>query len=556
MENSEINKAVHENSPWLAGNSDWAKEDGSLRELKLAESEGLFSPPKMYYFLKKSFFTKIFEDSTSYGIIVIKGPRRIGKTSTLKLLIDDSIREGFPKESFLYLTLDDDSFFTEIDKKQKLKEILTKIINEYKQKDKPLILILDEVTFYKGWARVLKNLYDSGVIKEGVGIIATGSYSLDLSGAKRELSGRFGPLGEACGEELVFPPRRFAEIAETVLGNSNQFRISYAKNFGEWKKKMFILEYLAGFHTEEQNEKYGYSSKLNSVLEKYYQDLHQLFADTYIYAGGYPRKVYQSLISIRSGKTNIPDERYLSDIYQLIVSDVTKFRLSEEVIRQMLIKMEHPSFQIGGDLDFFCNLDKKIKLEECKKYLEYLSSSGLFEFIPAITNPSQMVLDKNLVNPTTAKLKFCLTDPAVFLAIYFGSRGMRKIFENSQTLFEKEPKVRELLYEAITIAHTAYINPIRNNDPKTLAFILDIENKSEEELSDVLGWYSDYRKRLIVVPIEVKTGKLNYVELNKKADKLKEKYSINKLVVVADTDKIEITEKLSIIPIEIFLLLI
>ena len=182
MENLEISKIVNDNSPWLAGKSDWAKDDGSLRELKLAESEMLFSHPKIYYFLKKSFFTKIFEDPKSHGIIVIKGPRRIGKTSTLKLLIDDSIREGRPKESFLYLTLDDDSFFTEISKKKFLKEILTQIINDYKQKDKPLILILDEVTFYKGWARVLKNLYDSGFIKDGVGVIATGSYSLDLSG--------------------------------------------------------------------------------------------------------------------------------------------------------------------------------------------------------------------------------------------------------------------------------------------------------------------------------------------------------------------------------------
>ena len=296
---------------------------------------------------------------------------------------------------------------------------------------------------------------------------------------------------------------------------------------------------------------------LDSVLKNYYQILHNLFVDTYIYAGGYPRKVYQSLISSRSGKTNIPDERYLSDIYQLMVSDVTKFRLSEEVIiRQMLIKMERPSFQIGGDLDFFCNLDKQIKLEECKKYLEYLSSSGLFERVPAITNPSQMVLNKNLVNPSTTKLKFCLNDPAVFLAIYFGSRGMRNIFESSKNLFEKEPKVRELLYEAITIAHVAQINPIRKNDPKNLTFILDMENKTEEELSDVLGWYSDHQNELIVIPIEVKSGRLDYRELNGKAYRLREKYSINKLVVVADTDKIEITENLSIIPIEIFLLLI
>ena len=210
MQKNEIEKIVLQSNPWLEGVVDWAERDGSLIELKKAESEGLFSPPKMYYFLQKNFFIKIFDDPSDYGILIIKGPRRIGKTSTLKLIIDDMIKDGHPKESFVYLSLDEDSFFAEVEKKKRLKEILLNIIELYKQEGKPLLLILDEITFYKGWARVLKNLYDSGVIRNGIGVIATGSYSLDLSGAKRELSGRFGPLGEQCGEEIVFPPRRFS----------------------------------------------------------------------------------------------------------------------------------------------------------------------------------------------------------------------------------------------------------------------------------------------------------------------------------------------------------
>ena len=556
MENQDIDKLVNESSPWLKGDSNWSDKDGSLRELKIAESEGLFSPPKTYFFLKENFFQKIFENQELYGTLVIKGPRRIGKTSTLNLKIDDLIKEGRPKSSFIYLTLDEESFFTEVDKKKILKEILSYIIKNYKPKDNPLILILDEVTFYNGWARVLKNLYDSGIITEGVGVIATGSYSLDLSGAKRELSGRFGPLGEKCGEEMLFPPRRFLEIAETVLGDSNDFRQTYATNFGSFPKKMGILEYLAGFQTEQENQKFSYTRKLNNVLKYYYKDLHKLFSDTYIFAGGYPRKIYLSLKSLRSGTMTIPDDRYLSDIYQLLVSDVTKFKLEEDIIRQILIKIEYPSFQVGGDFDFFCNLNTKIKIEECKKYLDYLSSSGLFDLIPAILNPLQINLEKNLINPSREKLKFTVNDPAVFLAIYFGSRGIKSIFASAENLFSKIPKTKEMLYEAIVLAHTYRINPIRNNNPKTLAFILEKKEKSEEELLDVIGWYSDHKKQLILLPIEVKTGKLDYSELNRKADRLKQDYSIKRLIVVSDTDQIEITEKLAVIPIELFLLLI
>jgi len=491
MQKAEIDKLVLDNSPWLANKNDWAKSDGSLRELKKAESEGLFSPPKIYYFLRRDFFEKIFSVPEAYGTLIVKGPRRIGKTSTLKLIIDDMIKDGFSKESFIYLTLDEDSFFTEVEKKKKLKDILSTIIQDYKVEGKPLLLILDEVTFYKGWARVLKNLYDSGIIKEGIGIIATGSYSLDLSGAKRELSGRFGPLGEGCGEEMIFPPRRFLEIAETVLGDANNFRKTYAQTFGFYAKKMGTLEYLAGFQSESDNQKFGYTRMLKKMLNLYYTDLNQLFINTYIFAGGYPRKVYESLESIRSGKMNIPDSRYNSDIYQLLKSDVTKFRLKEEVIRQILAKIEYPSFQLGGDLGFFCNLNPNIKLDECNKYLEYLSSSGLFCTVPSIQNPDQLDLNKNLINPSPSKLKFTVNDPAVFLSIYFGSRGISKIFENSQDLFIKDPKTKELLYESITSAHLSLINPIRNNDPKTIAFLLDIEGKTEEEINSLAKEIAD-----------------------------------------------------------------
>ncbi len=58
----DIQSIINQNNPWRdSSNKDWAINDGALKELKKAESEGFFHPPKLYYYLKKEFFNKIFE---------------------------------------------------------------------------------------------------------------------------------------------------------------------------------------------------------------------------------------------------------------------------------------------------------------------------------------------------------------------------------------------------------------------------------------------------------------------------------------------------------------
>jgi len=122
-----IQSLIAQNNPWRdTQNKDWAVKDGSLSELKKAESEGLFSPPKFSYYLRKEFFNKLFveRDETS-GVLIIRGPRRIGKTSTLKYIIEEMISEGYSPDSFLYLSLDLDEFFVEINKKRRLRVAYT-----------------------------------------------------------------------------------------------------------------------------------------------------------------------------------------------------------------------------------------------------------------------------------------------------------------------------------------------------------------------------------------------------------------------------------------------
>ena len=563
MENSSqinIQELINQNNPWRnTQNKDWAVKDGSLSELKKAESEGLFSPPKFSYYLRKEFFNKLFieRDETS-GILIIRGPRRIGKTSTLKYLIDEMISEGYSPDSFLYLSLDLDEFFVEIDKKRRLRELLTQIISNYKKPNVPLILILDEVTFYKGWARVLKNLVDGGVVSGGIGIIATGSYSLDLGSAKRELSGRFGKLGESCGADLLFSPRRFIEVAESVLGDSSNFRSFLSKKLGAFPKRTGIIEFLAGFQGESEDLSFGYTQSINYLLEKYYEDLHQLLFDNYFYAGGYPRKIYQTILSTKEGNINVSDARYVEDIYNLLVSDAQKFNLKPKIVEQILAKIQKPSFRVGGDLKLFRNLGGNFHLtmDECNKYIEYLTSSGLFSLLPCVDNPSQIDHKTKFVNPKNSRYKFVVNDPAVFFSIYFCSRGIRNIFQRANKLLQDDSSVAEFLFESLIISHLHHHPVLKSQRTDNISFILDSKDDDKEghELLDVFLWYLNFKEEFVLVPVEVKFGNVDISQIKERAKILKEDYGFKRLIVVTNKKEFEIQEDYVLIPAEIFLL--
>lgn len=560
-EQIDIQSIINQNNPWRdPTNKDWAINDGALRDVKKAESEGLYHPPKFYYYLREKFFDRLFANPTESGVLIVRGPRRIGKTSTLKYIIEQMIEGGYSRESFIYLSLDQDEFFLEVNKKRRLREVLSEIIKTYKKKEQPLILVLDEVTFYLGWARVLKNLVDEGLIGEGVAIIATGSYSLDLGSAKREMSGRFGKLGESCGEDLLFSPRRFNEVAESILGTSGNFRQFLAKNIGQMPKKTGLLEYLAGFQNEEKAEAFGYKEMINTLLEKYYPDLHNLLFENYLFAGGYPRKIYQIIISTRNGKVEVPDKRYTSDIYDLIVSDAKKFNLDEKIISRMLANFSLPSMRVGEDLKLFCELgtDTRISKDECNKYLEYLSSSGLFSLIPCISKPEQIDSKTKLITPSTSKYKLLITDPAVFFALYFGSRGIGNIFERARKIVTEEKTIKEFLFESIVVSHLLHHPRLKKDGTKNISFILESNGKEEgEELADGFLWYLNFEDEFITIAVEAKfsESEIDMRQIKSRAKTLKEKYGVKRLIVVTNKKDFEITDDYVIVPAEIFLLL-
>ncbi|MBI2084563.1 MAG: AAA family ATPase [Candidatus Aenigmarchaeota archaeon] len=541
---------VKSQNPWHnVENKDWFLTDGSLREVMEAERNGLFEPPKVLFYLEKAFFDPLFSDTSKWGAVIMLGPRRIGKTSTLKYIVKRYIDEGMDRTTFIYVTLDQDELLIELDKKRVLREFLSTVIDTYKKPNKPLFIILDEVTFYRGWARAIKNLVDSGKLGPGIGLIATGSYSLDLSSAKRELAGRFGPLGERLKGEVYFYPRRFIEVAESLLGSD--FRNFVKNNFGSFGKRAGLIEYLAGHQKEVNANKYGYHNILQSLFSKYYDDLHSLFENIYLKTGGYPRAIYEAVINQRTGQVSVSDARYRDDIFTLFVTDSKKFDLSEETLKNILSKINLPSMRISSDYSTLSSLRK----EETQKYIEYLKTSGFTNFLPNITSSNEIDTKSLLVTPRGNILKMVINDPASFLSIYLGSRGVETSVFNQIEKILADKSIKEHLYEAIILSHLQHIPPIQVS-AKNIGYIL-VEEKNNAELADGFCWYINFKSELVLIAVESKHAdkQIDIKSIEEKALRLKELFDVNKLIVVTNLKQLEIKENYVIMPIEIFLAL-
>ncbi len=115
-------------------------------------------------------------------IIILTGLRRVGKTTLMKLIIEEQINNGIEPNHILYVSLDDYLLH---------KNNIIEIVNEFRQIHKikieeKIYLFLDEVTSKEDFHVQLKNIYDSQNTKL---FVASSSASM-LRDKKASLTGR------------------------------------------------------------------------------------------------------------------------------------------------------------------------------------------------------------------------------------------------------------------------------------------------------------------------------------------------------------------------------
>lgn len=105
-------------------------------------------------------------------IIVLNGPRQVGKTSLLKLIKEKLIDQGIPSKVIFYLNLEELSILEDLNGNP---ENLLNYITDNGQKN---YFLIDEIQYLDNPSNFLKHIYDK--YAEQIKIITTGSSSLEL----------------------------------------------------------------------------------------------------------------------------------------------------------------------------------------------------------------------------------------------------------------------------------------------------------------------------------------------------------------------------------------
>ncbi|HUN78113.1 MAG TPA: ATP-binding protein [Solirubrobacteraceae bacterium] len=142
------------------------------------------------------------------GIHVLRGPRQVGKSTDLKLLVARALSAGLQPRRILYLALD-------LLEGRHLSELAETVERgrDLSGASEPGLILLDEVTTVRGWQTAVKALWDQGTIRGDV-VVCTGSSAIDLQrGAVERLPGRRG-----AGTDHLVLPQSFAAFARAVDG--------------------------------------------------------------------------------------------------------------------------------------------------------------------------------------------------------------------------------------------------------------------------------------------------------------------------------------------------
>ncbi|MEW5815770.1 MAG: ATP-binding protein [Spirochaetota bacterium] len=131
---------------------------------------------------RPSYTSLLKENLNNKFVILLTGLRRVGKTTLMKLSIQELLEQGIDRKKILYVSLDDYLL-----KEKNLFEILDEYrkINKLKMEEK-IYVFFDEITYMDEYHQQLKNLYDRMEIK----IFATSSSSSLLKDKKAYLTGR------------------------------------------------------------------------------------------------------------------------------------------------------------------------------------------------------------------------------------------------------------------------------------------------------------------------------------------------------------------------------
>ena len=264
---------IYSSNPWL---EDENLIENDLHIKELAENKHIF--------LNREFLDHKFSD----GVYIATGPRQIGKTTHLKLLIRSKI-SAESRSGFLYFNCD------LLETKSDVVDLVETYLKNFPSK-KRIFILLDEITSVKDSILGIKYLIDKGV-KKNITYILTGSSTVEIKKTGEYLPGRRGR-----GIDFHFTPVSFKDFIKI------------------------------------QHENVDFERGKKENLEKYYARLGSRLSlarelDKYFFCGGIPRIINEYLAKKEIGLEN------LSLYRDWIISEIAKNGKRENVVRQILSRV-------------------------------------------------------------------------------------------------------------------------------------------------------------------------------------------------------------------------
>jgi predicted AAA+ superfamily ATPase len=398
-------------------------------------------------------------------ICSIRGPRQVGKTTLLKIIIKDLLltKEVKPENIFYWSC--------EINSAEEVRNIIKTYLDwRVRSNDARKYLFIDEICGVKDWSDQIIYFANRGKFKN-TSVIVTGSHALDIKRSIERMPGRRGGLDNATKDKILLP-MKFVEFATLV-----------APEFKE------ILEFLDIIKTENRTKIVLnlFKGKIDEniiELTKVKKDLEALFND-YLLTGGIPATIngFMEYGEISTGLFNI----YLESIKE----NLTRYGLKERYFKQLL-------------REIIDTISTPVSWNGLRRNTDIGSHSTVQDYISALEDlfiagtVHKYTIHDNKINIRSNK-KIYLHDPFIFHALNGWVNAKRNYFTNSKsTTLNLEAKSK--LVESVIYNHLcrfAYnLNPRDGFDPKD--YICYYRDDKDKEI-DFLLLFDDN-----VYPFEVK----------------------------------------------------
>lgn len=310
-------------------------EKEKLFEILRSQNYWFREPSLIEYIPRERYVRKMNEMLNSRAIVVMKGPRRAGKTVLLELFMRHMLKNGVDREQILYVNLEDYRF--SMNYSLELLEDICEVYRENINAEKKVYFIIDEIQNVDGFEHFLRTKYDT---HENIKFIITGSNARLLSKELGTLlTGRIAPIEvfPLSFEEFLLFHRYVLPKNRTYFGlESEKTRIK--RFFNRYLRYGAIPEFLHEKEPEQRLREYFENVLFRDVAERFNIRNIKLIKDLALYLVTNSARVYSiKRLSRTFGASVNTIQAYLSDLsmaYLFFYADRFSFSLREQMTSQ------------------------------------------------------------------------------------------------------------------------------------------------------------------------------------------------------------------------------